>query len=312
MSWFTALVLGIVQGLTEFIPVSSSGHLVLLQRWFGLSGDLVLFDLCLHLGTALAVAAVLFREILGLFKRPKELGLLALSCVPTVALVLVFYGFFKSTFDGRYLALCFLATAVLLTATDLFAGNKRLLGAKNLYSQNEKAGFAMDFCAGQGMPTKQYSCGIARRLNANRHKKTRKDAFEFVNTGSKIGFWTALTMGAAQGLAVLPGLSRSGTTVAAGSLVGADRGKAAKFSFLMSLPVIVGSSVFEAARAGGLTSAGAGAAPLLTGTAAAFVCGVLAVKFMLKIFSERRLYGFSVYLVLLAVVTFLSINLDLF
>jgi undecaprenyl-diphosphatase len=242
--------LGIVQGLTEFLPVSSSGHLVLFQRLFGLTGDMLYFDIAVHLATLCAVIIVFRRDVWRLIRHPlsKTALLLVLSAIPAVIIALLFKGLILDAFGGGYLAYGFLATAALLTVTDVCA--------------RAKASPARD-----------------------------------------IGIPSALLMGAAQGLAVLPGVSRSGATVCTGMLSGCDRETSARFSFLMSIPIIIGSglmSVIDLVK----SPVGLAPAPLAAAFLCAFATGIAAIRFMLRIIKKRRFYGFAIYLVLLAAATF--------
>lgn len=248
MTIIEALILGFVQGLTEFLPVSSSGHLILIQRLLNVQGDMLFFNILLHAATLIAVLSVFYKDVIALFRHPmkSQLKYLVLSCLPTILIFLLFRQFFMEAFDGRFLAVGFMVTAVTLIATELLSNKRRMLKTPDTVS--------------------------------------------------------SLVMGAVQGLAVLPGISRSGSTISAGVMLGLDRKSAAKFSFLMSIPIIVGSALMESLD---ITAASVDIplVPAIIGVAAAFISGLLAIKFMLKILEKRRLYGFAVYLVLLAVAT---------
>lgn len=248
MTVFEALILGLVQGLTEFLPVSSSGHLILIQRLLDLQGDMLFFDILLHAATLAAVLSVFYKDVIALFRHPlkSQLKLLVLACVPTVLLFLLFKQFFVNAFDGRFLAVGFMVTAVALTATEMLSKKRTLL--------------------------------------------------------KRPGIASSLIMGAVQGIAVLPGISRSGSTICAGVIYGLDRKEAARFSFLMSMPIIIGSALMEGLD---VTAQNIDIPfwPAVAGIAAAFISGLIAIKFMLKILEKRKMYGFSVYLILIAVVT---------
>lgn len=258
MTVIEAIILGLVQGVTEFLPVSSSGHLVLLQRLLGIKGEVIIFDLALHVATLLAVCAVLIPELKTLLTPDgrQVLVKLAIATVPTVIIGVVFKGFFRSAFGGGYLGWGFMISAVLLLITD--------------------------FAVISGSPrTASHSVPLASSL-------TRTNA---------------LITGIAQGAAILPGLSRSGTTVCTSLIMGASRSDAARFSFLMSIPVILGGMVFEAADIGTQTVT-VGILPMIAGFVAAAVSGYAAVRFMLKAITKLRFYGYSVYLTVLAIVCF--------
>jgi len=244
---FIAVLLGLVQGLTEFLPVSSSGHLVLLHKLLGIRENALSFTLIVHMGTLASVIVLLRKRLLELIKHPfsKQTRLLAAASVPTVLILFLFKGVFKAGFNsGEYLSVGFLITGVLLLVTH-FVGK------------------------------------IPREVK-------------------EIGCGRAALMGAAQGIAGLPAISRSGATVCAGVLSGADRVKAAEFSFLMSIPVIIGSCLFEII--GNPFTVTASPLPLLCGFLAAFISGLLSLKFMFTVLKRAKLYIFSVYLFALAAV----------
>ena len=248
MSVWEAVVLGLVQGAGEFLPVSSSGHLLLLEK-LGVGEEDLFFNICLHLGTLLSVIIVMRRPLLSLFKKENRRTLLylALACLPTVALALLFKYLAPSLIDGAYLPLGFAATSFLIVLSEKFSpAESRPLSAK-----------------------------------------------------------TSVLTGFLQGIAVLPGISRSGATVAALRLSGVPRPAAAEFSFLLSVPVILGSALYEGtelAVSGGL--ADVPVLPLLAGVAAAFVAGCAAIKFFLALVRKRSALPFALYTAALAVVSF--------
>ena len=253
--------MGITQGLAEFLPVSSSGHLVLLQNLMGLSGEMLYFDILMHAATLLAVVIVFRKDILWLITHPlsKDSLLLVMSAIPTVIIAVVFKAFIEDSFGGNYLWYGFLTTAVFLLLTDIFVlrKNRMVIGGK---------------------------------LN---QIKTR----------------SAAMMGIAQGLAVLPGVSRSGATVCTGLVMRENRETAARFSFLMSIPVIVGSAlmgIIDAAKNPGMLAFSA--LPLIAGFVFAFIFGILSIKLMLKIIKNRRLWPFVPYLAALSVIAFIFVK----
>lgn len=262
MEIWQAVILGFVQGLTEFLPVSSSGHVAFFQSVLGIedSGIALFFTIILHLGTLVAVVAVFWRDILALFKKPfKTLGLLILATIPagvTGVLVVIFdlddYLLNRSVV-GIVLAVFFLVTASLLFITEIV---------------------------------------VKKRANL-----------------LPLCIKTTLPMGCAQALAVLPGISRSGSTICAGTLAGCNAEDVAKFSFIMSIPVILGSFLVELAL--GLYKGeiqaefAAGGATLGWSVALGFIvsalAGLFAIKVMLKIIKKANYKWFSLYLVLLSI-----------
>lgn len=248
MSVWEAVVLGLVQGAGEFLPVSSSGHLLLLEK-LGVGEEDLFFNICLHFGTLLSVIIVMRRPLLSLFRKEhrRTLLFLILACLPTVALALLFKYLAPALIDGAYLPLGFAATSFLLILSEKFSpAENRPLSVK-----------------------------------------------------------TSVLTGFLQGIAVLPGISRSGATVAALRLSGVPRPAAAEFSFLLSVPVILGSALYEGtelAVSGGL--ADVPVLPLIAGVAAAFVAGCAAIKFFLALVRKRSALPFALYTAALAVASF--------
>ena len=251
--FFYIVILALVQGLTEFLPVSSSGHLVLLNRFFGIENDFLLLSVVLHVATLVSVIIVLRKEIWYLIKNPfGSLGRkIIFATAPTVLIVLIFKKFIDSAFSGAYLPICFMITAFAIVLSEFLSKRKKVLN-KDI---------------------------------------TVKDA---------------LLMGIAQGVAVLPGISRSGATICTGLGLGNDREKVAHFSFLMSVPIILASLILEIYE---YVSVGqALTIPLfyvLIGFVVALITGVFAIKFMLNIVKKHSMYGFAFYLIGLSFLTLL-------
>jgi undecaprenyl-diphosphatase len=251
MSILEAIVLGIVQGLTEFLPVSSSGHLVLLQNVFGFSEPQLFFDTMLHLGTLVAVVIVMRKEIIDLFRKPfHTLGYLVIATIPAVIVALLLEDVIEGAFAGTYLGYGFLFTAAVLT--------------------------------------------LAEMLSKRRRQKRRS-----ASAGS------AAVMGVMQAIAIFPGVSRSGSSIAGGLASGLDRKKAASFSFLMSVPVILGSVLLQGYKIVG-SSISVAWAPTIIGTVCAAISGYFAVKFMLALIQRKRLYGFAIYVLILGIFVLLD------
>lgn len=250
MTIFQAIVFGIIQGLTEFLPVSSSGHLVLFSRIFGTECDVVLFSVIMHVATLFAVVLYFRKDVCFLLKHPfgKDAIKLYIATVSTVVIVLVFKKFVDNAFDGGFLPFCFVLTAIVLFASQLLC---------------KKA---------NGLPI------------------DKKSAF---------------FMGIAQGIAVLPGISRSGATICTAMMLGNDREQSARFSFLMSIPIIFASMCYELLQiifVGGQNAVGF--LPCAIGFVFAFVIGYFSISIMLKMVKNLKLYWFSIYLLILAIVCF--------
>ena len=254
MSWFEALILGIVQGLTEFLPVSSSGHLEIGQALLGSSGEENLtFAIIVHTATVLSTLVVLWREVAqlfaGTFTTPKwneEKNYVAKILVSMIPVFIVGM-FFKDQVEGFFgnglllVGVCLLITAALLALSEWL--QKRRQGA-----------------------------------------------------GHEVGYKDAIIIGIAQACAVLPGLSRSGTTIATGLLCGVKKESVAQFSFLMVLIPILGEAFLDLLKMlqGEMTSE-LGIVPALVGFVAAFVTGCFACRFMIEIVRRQRLIWFAIY-----------------
>jgi undecaprenyl-diphosphatase len=252
-----SIVLGAVQGITEFLPVSSSGHLVLLQKLFNIDEPTLFFDTMVHVGTLGAVVIVLWQEVLALLKNPfqKLMLLLIVATVPTVAVALLFKDLIENAFQGgALLGPAFLFTAFALTVSELVSAHTVTAAEKRL--------------------------------------------------PEKIRLPDALIVGICQSIAILPAVSRSGLTLSGSLLCGISREYAARFSFLLSIPAILGALVLQVA---GLDAAGTATdfLPLAAGTLTAFITGLLSIKLMLKIVREKRLFGFAVYTAILGILCIL-------
>ena len=267
MEWFEALILGLVQGLTEFLPVSSSGHLAIGKALLGVepAGDLV-FEVTVHAATVLATIVVFRKEIWKLlcglfkFKYNDETDYIAKLCVSMIP-VFVVGMFLKDKVEAAFssllvVGLCLLVTALLLTLSDFLA--------------------------------KRVSAAVKESRNG-------------------ISFWQAFVVGIGQALAVLPGLSRSGTTISSGLLCGVKRENMAQFSFLMVLVPILGETFLDVVD-GEMAASAVGALPLLLGFVAAFFSGLFACRVMIALVRKAQLKWFGLYcaLVGLLVIFFLA------
>ena len=250
MTFFDAILLGILQGATEFLPVSSSGHLVLAQH---LLGDFeqpgVLFDVLLHLGTIVAVAIYFWRDLTGLvsslWRRDDKaaqqrfmVGLLIAGSVPTAMIGLLFKDFFIGLFE-RPVIVCIM---LLVTGSLLW---------------------------------------LAEQLRNREQSRTQ------------MSFVDAIVVGTVQGCAIIPGISRSGSTIATLLLRGVDGETAARFSFLLALPAVFGAALLslrdlDAVAAGTIM-------PYLAGTLAALVTGLLCIHLLMGVIRRRRLHWFAIY-----------------
>lgn len=271
MSWFESLILGLLQGLTEYLPISSSGHLALASSLFGIDGEQnMAFTVLVHVATVLSTVVILWKEIVWIFRDlftrqdwKSYNGLnegtryainIIISMIPVAIVGLFFKDRIEEIFGSgtTVVGCCLLVTAALLT----------------------------------------FSYYAKPRQKEN------------------ISGWHAFVIGIAQAVAVLPGLSRSGSTIATGLLLGDKKEKLAQFSFLMVIPPILGEALLDMKDL--LESAGAGSAGnetgigvLIIGFLAAFLSGCAACKWMISIVRKGKLIWFGVYCAIVGLLTLL-------
>jgi undecaprenyl-diphosphatase len=252
MDWIQALILGLVQGLTEYLPVSSSGHLTILSTFFGIDGaDNLQFTVAVHVATVLSTLVILWKEISwilkGLFKfemnsETKYALNILVSMIPVGIVGVFFKDKVEEAFGSGLLlvGVMLLVTAVLLTFSYIA-------------------------------------------------KPRQKE---------QISLWDAFVIGVAQACAVLPGLSRSGSTIATGLMLGDKKEKLAQFSFLMVIPPILGEALLDVLKAAGgeqVVNETIGTFPLCIGFLAAFLSGCFACKLMISIVKKGKLLYFGYY-----------------
>lgn len=267
MEIWEALVLGLAQGLSEFLPISSSGHLLILEKC-GIGQENLFFNIMLHVGTLFAVLIALRKTWIPLLQFPcskkkksqignleiqtvfgglsaiKIDGCVVLACLPTVALAFVFKLLTPSLLGGKLLGCGFVLTATLLYLGENFKPTKSTL-------------------------------------------LTPK---------------TSILTGVLQGIAVLPGVSRSGATISALTLQGIDKKAATTFSFLLSIPIIIGSALYESLDLiTGKATLSISASVVVVGVIAAFLSGLAAIKFFLKLIEKHSMAGFILYTLLLGI-----------
>lgn len=279
MTYFEAVILGLVQGLAEFLPISSSGHLALLQQWFDIDENKVLlFAVLLHVGTLISVFIVYWKDIwelivelcltikdlltgkgLRLEERPvRKLGVMIIvATIPTAIIGILF----NDLFDKLYTSVLPIGVGLIIT------------------------GFLLVLAERTG--------------NSNRGI-------------DKMNFRNALFIGTVQGIAICPGISRSGSTLFGSLICNLDRKFAVKFVFLISIPSILGSAIMEAPDAieAGMDMAQLG--PVIVGMAVAAISGLIAIKTMIKIVSDKKLSYFSYYVWVLGAIVVLYSTLQYF
>ena len=273
MEIWESLVLGIAQGLSEFLPISSSGHLLILEK-AGIGQENLFFNIMLHVGTLFAVLIALRKTWIPLVAQPffalrskrksnasikkhfecqdvfegvsplKIDGYVLLACVPTVAFAFLFKLLFPSLLDGKLLGCGFVLTSILLYLGENFNSTKSALLSPK----------------------------------------------------------TSILTGVLQGIAVLPGVSRSGATISALTLQGVNKQAATTFSFLLSIPIIIGSALYESLDLiSGKAAISISPWAIIVGMISAFLSGLLAIKFFLKLIQKRSITGFAIYTLLLGI-----------
>lgn len=272
MTILEAIVLGVLQGLTEFLPVSSSGHLVLMQHFLGIKESQLFFDVMLHFGTLGAVIIVYYRLIGSLvrtgfstlfqpdfYRHPqlttnntphlKLLWFLLLGSIPTGLIAILFKDSLEAIFDKPMVV----SSMLIIT-------------------------------------------GLILQLSRLRQKRRQ--------TGTPLQAWHTPLVGAVQGLAIIPGISRSGSTISIALLLGLSPQVAAQYSFLLSIPAILGAVVLKLKDVGEITIS---STAIIVGTLTSFIVGYIALRFLLAILNRGKFSIFSYYCFALGTVAAMSI-----
>jgi len=245
----TTAILGFVQGLTEFLPVSSSAHLVFFQHFLGWNKPELFFDIMLHLATVIAVLIYFRKDIPALFTSDrKTLYLLILASVPTAVIGFAGKDYFEQTFSSVGSVAVFLFfTSIILFSAQFFGKEKKIF--------------------------------------------------------SSFGIGDALLIGVAQGLAIMPGISRSGATIAVAMLLGYKRSDSARFSFLLSVPAVLGAALIGFKDFSG--DIGVSFSALGLSIIVAVISGLLAIHYLIKLLNNNKLYIFGLYCLVVSVLVFL-------
>jgi len=249
MSILEAIVAGVVQGITEFLPISSSGHLVILHAFFGYTEPRILEYILLHAGTLVAIIIFFRNDILRLFRDRRLFLMIAVGTVPIVIVGFLF---------GKYIEPLFASTkavgiALLVTGFWILAGE--LISRSTVHGPR---------------PT-------------------------------KIRWWQALFIGIAQAVALFPGISRSGATISTGLLCGKKRDEVFRFSFLLSIPALIGASLYKAAVLSETDLSNLGY--MILGAGVSCIVGIAALWLLRNILMKKELYYFSVYCWVIGLIT---------
>jgi undecaprenyl-diphosphatase len=258
MTILQAIFLGIVQGFTEFLPVSSSGHLVIFQTLLGLKESMLFFDVMVHLGTLLAVFVFFRKDIIGLLAAVvgrDVRGEDAWSGQPG---------------EGRRFVLWVIVATLPAVVVGLLFKDQ----IEEAFSSLRLVGFTLPVTG-------------LMLLAADRARKGDR-------TAASLGWVGALAVGAAQAFAIIPAISRSGATICMAIFLGIERRESARFSFMLAIPAILGAAVLEFKD---VLDKGIGdaALPAAVGAVVAFVIGLVALKWLINTLNRGRLLGFSIY-----------------
>ncbi|MBU0973374.1 MAG: undecaprenyl-diphosphate phosphatase [Proteobacteria bacterium] len=272
MEIYQGIILGILQGVTEFLPVSSSGHLVLGQLYFKITEFTLVFDVSVHMGTLAAVVVVYWSDIRQMLEAIFKLLAGVAGHKPVVPL--------------------FKTDANLKLAVFIIAGSVPTAAIGLVIKQFEQVLFSSAVLVGCMLILTGTVLWISRRYYHNE------------NAMAKFNVKQAVFIGVVQGLAVIPGISRSGSTIAAGMFAGLDRQTAAKFSFLLSVPAIIGAEILgvkDALEKGFVMNLAT-----IYGTIASFIVGLIALKLLLKLVHRGKFHLFAPYCWLAGTLVLLS------
>lgn len=237
MTFLEAVVSGIVQGVTEFLPVSSSGHLVILHKLIGLKEPQIAFDIFLHIGTLAAIFIVFWKDIIDIFTTKKKMG--AFVLLGTIATA-VFVLFFNKRIEAGFGSVKMVGAMFIVTGVWLIVGSFLRFGVKGL-------------------------------------------------SGGK-----SILIGLAQGIAAIPGISRSGVTISTGLFLGLEPAQAARFSFLLSIPTIISAFLFKLKDVAALGFS----ANYIFGLITSCIIGVLSLKLLLRVLYGNKFHLFGIYCIL--------------
>jgi undecaprenyl-diphosphatase len=275
--YVNALLLGVIQGLTEFLPVSSSGHLVIAKNLLGVQETGILFEVAVHLGTLLSIFTVYFGFVkkfftglsLGLKKKKMNHSLRIVFLLFVATLPAAFVGLlFKEGIESLFNSTSVVGIGLIFTGSILFLAQK--------LSKKVSAGSSHE-------GTSSYLQSLDLKI------------------AEEISFKQALKMGLAQAIAILPGVSRSGSTIAAGLLSGLEKNVAATFSFMMSVPAVLGAVILQIRHINEIPFDQLGV--LLFGILVSYLIGLLGLYLVLKVVNKGRLEVFSYYLWILGPLT---------
>lgn len=294
MTWLQGLILGLVQGLAEFLPISSSGHLTIMQELFGIGGaDSLSFDVAVHVATVLSTLIVFYKPIGEIIKGTFSKGMnkekdyvlkILLSMIPILFVGLFLKDFVEKIFNTQIVKTVtgnpLLVVGIMLTITAVLLLVSQIISA------------VRDLKHGSDAEDKEQKIADKMSVTEQMSGAQRRKIFKMQNG---IGYWQAFLVGVAQSFAVLPGLSRSGATIATGLMTGVKKTSIAQFAFLMVIVPILGDALLEVIKGLSGVDSSLFTLPVLCGFLAAFLSGVFACQVMVKLLKKFNLYSFAVY-----------------
>lgn len=314
MEEIQAILLGLVQGLTEFLPVSSSGHLAITKELFGVETENLSFEVAVHAATVLSTIVVFRKEIWDLLKgffkfkynsQTDYICKILVSMIPIMIVGLLFKEQVSQVFGSGLIVVgsMLLLTSVLLFLSDYITRmrSEKALAEAVIARSAERTDNAVvaGSCEGGEDAGAAGSAGGGEKVRDNSDLvKASKEI------GKEVGYKEAIIIGLAQAVAVFPGLSRSGTTISTGLMCGVKRSAVAQFSFLMVLIPILGEAFLE--LLGGdftATESGISTLSLVLGSLTAFVSGFIACKWMISIVKKARLTYFAMYCAIVGILS---------
>lgn len=303
MNFIEALILGLIQGITEFIPVSSSGHLTLFGKVFDVDSSIMLsFTTLLHVGTLIAVFIVMRKDIkniiLDIFG--KMTWMIILATIPAVIAAVLLGDLLDKLFAGGALGYSFLMTGLILLSTLMIKQDSNPIKPNLVRS-----------AAIRKTLEDEAQVIVTEELQDSEQAAAEVEAIAISKRSKDISYKEALIAGLGQAVAILPGISRSGTTLAALLFCKIDRKKAVRFSFLMSIPAIAGGFLLDIVKMfGGETTALTQLDPfiIIVGIFAAFISGWMAMNFMLKKLTAKGLLVFAIYIIILGLLVLIDQN----
>lgn len=267
MSLLIILILSIIQGVTEFLPISSSGHLLIIYKIFNITSGTMFLSILLHFATLFSIIFFYRKTIINHLKNIKSKTTIKylITTTTTVIIVLIFKNFFTSSFNGNYLIYCFILTSIILFIT-------------NIKSNCHK---------------------YSNILSINNVNQTRSN----YTTYNSINYTKSFIVGVIQSFAVLPGISRSGTTISTLILLNSNQEESTNYSLMISIPIVIGSLIFEVfdyIKTPEIIPFSL--IELIIAFVLTFIIGYFSIKLLFKIIKKQKLYVFSFYLLVLSLI----------